>query len=145
LTPTPYRRWLDDRAISYVAVADAKLDYIATDEVDLIDRGLPYLHPMWRSDHWTLYRVRHPEPLVGPAGARLDHLGAADFSLAVRRPGSYLVRVHYTPYWAVSAGSACVARDGDWTRVDARSRGAVTVSARLSLDGFLRHEGPCSG
>jgi hypothetical protein len=145
LTAAAYRRWLDARAVSYVAVADADLDYIARDEVALIDRGLPYLRRIWRSAHWTLYRVRRPTPLVAPAGATLDRVGPADFGLLVRRPGPYLVRIHYTPYWSLSAGSGCVARAGRWTRVTARRPGAVDVVARLGLGGLLRHDRSCSG
>jgi hypothetical protein len=144
LTPAAYRRWLDDRAISYVAVADAELDYIAADEVALIDRGLPYLKPIWSSEHWRLYRVRRPAPLVAPAGARLTRLGPADFALRVRRPGSYLVRVHYTPYWSVREGAGCVARGaGDWTGVEAKRAGPFAVSARLSLAGLVRDDRSC--
>ncbi len=144
LTPGSYRRWLDERAVSYVAVANAKLDYIGEDEAALIGRGLPYLREVWRSADWKLYRVLRPAPLLAPAGARLAHVGAADFSLAVRRPGSYRVRIHYTPYWEVSSGSACVSRDGAWTRVDAKRPGPVSVAARFSLDGLLRHSSECS-
>lgn len=143
LTPRSYRRWLGDRAVSYVAVPDAKLDYIGEDEAALIGRGLPYLRELWRSADWTLYRVLRPTPLLAPAGARLEHVGAADFSLAVRRPGSYRVRIHYTPYWEVSSGSACVTRDGAWTRVEAKRPGPVSVVARFSLDGLLRHSSSC--
>jgi hypothetical protein len=145
LTPSAYRRWLSDRAVSYVAVADAKLDYIARDEVALIDRGLPYLRPIWRSAHWTLYRVRGATPLIAPRAATLERVGPADFALAVRRPGAYLVRIHYTPYWTVTRGDACVRRAGEWTRIEARRAGPVAVSARFGIGGLLRHDSSCSG
>ena len=143
LTAPSYRRWLDRRAISYVAVPDAKLDYIATDEARLIGRGVPYLRPIWRNADWTLYRVRRPPPLVS-GGGRLLAIGPSDFSLRIRRAGAYLVRIHYTPYWSVSSGSGCVSRSGPWTRVDARGAGTISVAARLSLSGLFRHDRSCS-
>jgi hypothetical protein len=58
LTPAAYRRWLTEHEVGYVAVPDADLDYLAEDEVALIDSGLAYLEPVWRDEHWRLYRVR---------------------------------------------------------------------------------------
>ena len=40
----------------------------------------------------------------------------------------------------MTSGDACVQRDGDWTRLDVRSAGAVDVAARFSLDGLLRRD-----
>jgi hypothetical protein len=140
LTAASYRRWLDQRAVSYVAVADAKLDYIGADEAELVNRGLPYLRRVWRNPNWSLYRVRRPTPLLAPARARLTHVGPADFSLTAGRPGSYRLRIHYTPYWQVTAGDACVSRaGGDWTRVVAKRSGPISVAARLGIDGLLDH------
>ena len=145
LTAGSYRGWLDDRAVSWVARANAPLDYSAKDEAALIDAGLPYLREVWSDPDWTLYRVQRPAPLVSPAGAKLTRIGPSDFELDASGPGSYLVRIHYTPFWSVTAGDACVARDGDWTRVEANSAGPVNVVARLSLGGLLRRDHSCSG
>jgi hypothetical protein len=57
LTPDAYREWLASHGVSYVAVPDADLDYLAEDEVELIDTGLEYLEPVWTGEHWRLYRV----------------------------------------------------------------------------------------
>jgi hypothetical protein len=154
LTPRAYRRWLDERGVSYVALADADLDYLAEDEAALIRRGPPYLREVWAGEHWRLYRVRGSAGLVaragefpGPAGRRdrLTAIGPEGFTLSARDSGPFLVRVHYTPYWTVTRGDACVSRDGDWTAVDVRSPGIVEISARFSLDGLLRREPACSG
>jgi len=58
LTPAAYRDWLARHRVGYVAVPDADLDYLAEDEVELIDSGLPFLRPVWSGDGWRLYRVR---------------------------------------------------------------------------------------
>jgi hypothetical protein len=153
LTADSYRAWLQDHGVSYVALADADPDYLAKDEDRLIEDGLPYLRPVWSDDHWHLYRVDGAAGLTSPSadpgrpsspGNRLQRVGASSFTFAASRSGSYLVRFHYTPYWTVTSGDACVARDGDWTRLDVRRPGAVEVAARFSLGGLLRRDSECS-
>ena len=52
-----------------------------------------------------------------------------------------MVRVHYTRYWTVTRGAACVApRPAGWTAVTARAAGTVRV-ARFSLGRALGLEG----
>jgi hypothetical protein len=154
LTPSAYRSWLQDSGVSYVALADAEPDYLAEDEGELIRGGLPFLRPVWSNEHWRLYRVRGAAGLVSPAdgpadrpasGARVARIEASSFTLAAREADSYLVRFHWTPYWSVTDGEACVEPDGDWTRVDVRRPGAVEVAARFSLGGLLRRDRECSG
>jgi hypothetical protein len=57
LTAAAYRAWLTENRVVYVALSDALPDYAAAAEVKLIEHGLPYLHEVWRSRHWRLYRV----------------------------------------------------------------------------------------
>ncbi len=76
---------------------------------------------------------------------RLTSIGAADFGFSARDAGTYLVRIHYTPYWTVTSGDACVQRDGDWTRLEVRSPGPVEVAARFSLAGLFGRDSECSG
>ncbi len=153
LTPSAYRRWLNDHAISYVALPDVDFDYLAQDEADLVRSGVPYLRRVWGNGDWTLYRVARAQPLVTPEAtdlpkdvATLTHLGPADFTVDLKEPGTYLVRIHYTPYWHVSSGEVCVERSrfGDWTQLVARRAGTASISARLSLSGLLREEPDCS-
>jgi hypothetical protein len=152
LSASAYRSWLDQRGVSYVAVADAEPDYLAIDEEALIRGGLPYLRPVWSDRHWRLYRVERSTGLVSradgisrPAGPRdrLSALGPASFTLSTRDSGPFLVRIHYTRYWTVTAGNACVERDGEWTGVTVRKPGTVTVVARFSLEGLFG-DGQCS-
>ena len=79
LTPETYRGWLDDHAVSYVAVSDSPHDYLAEDEVPLIDSGLDYLRPVWGNGDWRLYRVAGAEP------PGVDELGV-DWSAARPAP-----------------------------------------------------------
>ena len=101
----------------------------------LIERGLRYLTLRWKSDHWRVYEVILPAPMViseGRANFVLDWLRSDELLLDVERPGSAIVRVRWTPYWF--AKGACVERHGGWTRVIAERRGFVRLSTRFGLE-----------
>jgi hypothetical protein len=143
LTAARYERWLHDRSVRFVAVADAPLDYSAVAERALIDRGLPYLHLVWRARHWRVYAVADPTPIAQGA-ATLQQLGPNWFSLRAARPGSTLVRVHFSPYWEITRGSGCVQPAGSFTRVTLRREGPARVSIRFSLSRIGASSPRCS-
>jgi hypothetical protein len=127
-----YRAWLDEHAVGYVALPDVPLDYAARDEARLIQRGLPFLRPVWHDEHWRVFAVGHRAPVVEGA-ARTITLQADGFTLRFRRPGDALVRVHHTRWWRVMSGRGCVAAaPGGMTRVRVRAPGTVRVQARLA-------------
>ena len=64
LNAASYRHWLDELAVAYVAVPDAKLDFASVDEAKLIASGLPYLHEVWSNADWKLYQVSDSAPLA---------------------------------------------------------------------------------
>jgi hypothetical protein len=104
LTPATYRRFLDRNAVGLVALATGvPLDYGATREASLVARGLPYLRPIWHSDHWRLYAVSRPAPLVAPP-AVIRSVEDTGLTLSVPKPGRYLVRLQWSPYLVVSGG-----------------------------------------
>lgn len=57
LSSSAYRAWLAENRVAYVALPDAPLDQAGLLEGKLVARGLPYLHELWHSEHWRLYRV----------------------------------------------------------------------------------------
>jgi hypothetical protein len=63
LNADTYRRWLDDNAVSWVAIARTPHDWAATGEATLVRRGLPYLRtrPAWDT------RTRTTAPQTCPA------------------------------------------------------------------------------
>jgi hypothetical protein len=136
LTAASYRSWLHDNAIRYVALPDAPLDYSSVGERRLILREPPYLDLRWSTPHWRVYAVRDPAPLVQPLGLgeagvrRVSHFG---FALDVRRPGDFLVRVNFTPYWSIAAGEGCLLRRGKWTLARAAEPGVFRVAADFSI------------
>ena len=136
LTAASYGNWLRQNAISYVALPDAPLDYSSAAERRLILSAPPYLHLRWSSPHWRIYAVRNPEPLVDPMGAAAAHtlwVGRQSFGLDVTRPGEFLVRVNFTPYWSIDRGAGCLLRRGEWTVARASHPGVFRVSADFSV------------
>lgn len=143
LSPAVYRRWLERNAISYVALPDAALDGSSVGEAALIRKGVPYLEEVLRTAHWRVFEVLGATPLASPP-ATLEQLGHASFSLRFASAGTALVRVRYTPYWAVAAGQGCVRRGSEgWTAVSAARAGVVRVAARFSLGRALGMSGDC--
>jgi hypothetical protein len=144
LTAAAYERWLHEQAVTYVALPDVQLDPSSAQEGRLIRHGLPYLREVFASAHWRIFRVLSPTPLASGPG-RLTSLGHDSFVLRASRRGRFVVRVHFTRYWAVSAGSGCVARaPGGWTAVSVATAGTVRVTASFSLGRAFSSGGSCA-
>jgi hypothetical protein len=144
LTPERYRAWLDRMAVRWVAVPDVRLDDSAEDEARLIAGGLPYLRLAWRGAHWRLYEVRDATPLADPPARVLGRAGGVDsLTLTTPRPGAVRLRVRWSPYWTVTRGDACVAPDGDWTRLAVRRAGTVRITMRFSPLRIASHAAGC--
>lgn len=136
LTVDSYGAWLRANAISYVALPDAPLDYSSVAERRLILGEPSYLTLRFRSEHWRIYEVRDPKPLVAPLGgaaAEVLWFGRQGFALDVARPGDFLVRVSFTPYWSIARGSGCILHRGDWTVARAARPGVFRVAADFSV------------
>jgi hypothetical protein len=136
LTAAAYGTWLRSNAISYVALPDAPLDYSSEEERRVILKEPSYLNLRFRSQHWRIYEVRDPKPLVAPLGAAAAEtrwFGREGFALDVERPGEFLVRVNFTPYWSITRGAGCILRHGDWTVARASHPGIFHVAADFSV------------
>ncbi|HMI81906.1 MAG TPA: hypothetical protein VK480_08990, partial [Solirubrobacterales bacterium] len=136
LSAASYGAWLRANAISFVALPDAPLDYSSQAERRLILGDPSYLSLRFRSEHWRIYEVRDPKPLVAPLGgaaAETRWIGREGFALDVQRPGEFLVRVAFTPYWSITHGAGCILRRGDWTVARASRPGVFRVDADFSV------------
>lgn len=136
LTHATYRAWLRDSAVRYVALPGAPLDYSAEAERQLIAADPLYLDLRWSNPDWRVYEVRAPAPLAQPLDggeATVRRIGHNGFALDVTRPGAFLVRVAFTPYWSIARGKGCLHRHGEWTRVRANRPGPLRVTANFSL------------
>jgi hypothetical protein len=136
LTAATYGQWLRANAISYVALPDAPLDYSSQAERRLILADPSYLKLRSASEHWRIYEVRDPKPLVAPIGtaaAEVKWFGRQGFALDVEQPGEFLVRVSFTPYWSIARGAGCILHRGDWTVARASRPGIFRVAADFSV------------
>jgi hypothetical protein len=145
LTAASYARWLREQAVAYVALPDTRLDPSSAAEGRLIERGLPYLRERYRGAHWRIYQVLDATPLAAGPG-RLTALGQDSFTLHAAAAGSFRVRVRFTRYWTVVAGSGCVRpAPGGWTSLRATAPGTLRVAARFSLSRAFDTGGSCRG
>jgi hypothetical protein len=133
LIASAYEHWLHARAVRFVALPSAPLDYSARAEAALIRHGLPDLRPVLRSPRWSVFAVKQPTPLLrGPA--RLLALTPDSVKLTATRPGALVLAVHFSPYWALSRGHGCVSTAGQDTRLTLTAAGSVTLSTEFALD-----------
>jgi len=87
--------------------------------------------------------VQAASPLIEQP-ATLTRLGSDSFTVTAPRPGSYLARVRFTPYWALLEGRGCVREAaGGWTELEARSPGTVHVGIDFSLARVFDHGPRC--
>lgn len=146
LSPSRYLAWLQANAVGLVALprlAVSQFDYYGQAEVQLLSRPQPFLQPVWRTADWTVFAVIGGTPLLQGPG-RLLSTSADGFRFEARRAGRFIMRLHDTPYWAISSGAGCVQQaPGGWTEIDVRRAGPVAVAARFSLGRLVAGGGHC--
>ncbi|TDD90690.1 MFS transporter [Actinomadura darangshiensis] len=132
LTSGSYRDWLHEWAVQYVVLPEQEVDWSAQDEAALVGGGQPYLTEIWRDEHWRLYRVARPTPLVD-APAFVHNLNSGELVVDMPSKGSVLVRIAWSPWLSATGGDACLARAGDFVRLEAHTPGRYTIAARYGL------------
>jgi hypothetical protein len=148
LTPASYRRWLRDLGVRYVVLPDDHRDASARAEALLLRSG-SVLPVVARLPGWTVYELPDATPIATPAGGiRVTALDEDTVTLRVTRPGTYRLRLTYTPYWRVE-GPGCVEPRTPWgTTVRASAPGTVVlrvdVTAGRVLDALLGRSSRCA-
>jgi hypothetical protein len=127
LDAASYRHFLDEYAVGWVALPDAPLDFAASAEGRLVRKGLDYLTPIWHGGAWTLYAVSHPAPLVSGTLQAVSVTDTAVHLKAPRAGASGVLQLHWSRWLSVSNGT--IRKAGDWTYVQAKNPGPITVSA----------------
>lgn len=141
LSAADYHAWILDNAVRWVALPNVDLDHSAGAEAALLETDLPWLDLRLTTDDWRLWEVADAQPLVDEP-ARLIADTADGITIEVPEAMSVIVRSRYTPYWSVSAGSACVEEsDTGLTRVVAREPGVITLQPEFSLQPLLDRGG----
>ncbi|MFE7400200.1 MFS transporter [Streptomyces sp. NPDC057557] len=101
LNSAGYREWLDRWAVHYVVLPKGTPDSTgAVEEAELVDRGLPYLKPVWSDANWRLFEVDSPVPLADPP-ATVDRAEAGELTIHVKTPGRILIRIPYSRWLAL--------------------------------------------
>jgi hypothetical protein len=125
-----YVAWLRRMGVQYVFLPNAPLDPWSQREVRILKTS-PEFDVVERSGAWTVYRLRDAEPLaVGLDGgvARVTRMGHQGFAVTVDRPGTYLLKVTWSPYWSLVEGSGVLRRSPDrFLLLDARAAGRYTL------------------
>ncbi|MGZ5967436.1 MAG: hypothetical protein ACXWP4_07200, partial [Polyangiales bacterium] len=130
LNASSYRAWLAANGVRYVALPDTQLDDSSLIEAKIVERGQPYLKPVWHSAHWKVWEFTGYHGLVdGPA--RLESLKSDGFRLLVTGPGTVTVHIHDSPHWAVD-GQGCTSTSADgFTNLHNLPIGEVSVGQAL--------------
>lgn len=133
LGPKAYRAWLRSMAVRYVLLTDAPPDYSSRREAALIRSGYSGLVPVKHLDHMTVYELPHPTPLVtGPGSATVLWLWPQRLVTTVGEPGTYRVRIRWSPYWHSSTG--CVSRTTDGlTKITTHETGLLELRFGVSV------------
>lgn len=101
-----YLAWLRKMGVAYVFLPDEPLDWWSRHERGLLIDS-PVLRQVQRLDGWRVFRVGDPQPLLVGLGGGTGHVLAMrhrGVGFVVDRPGRYLLKVTYTPYWRLDGG-----------------------------------------
>lgn len=133
-----YEAWLKRMGVRYVLLADAPADYSSRAEAALIRSGRTHLVPVFGTPHLTVYELPNAKPLiVGPAPATVLWMYPSRLVAVFNVPGTYRVKVRWSPYWHATAGCVSKAKDG-MTLLTVPRAGLVELAFRLSVGGGLR-------
>jgi hypothetical protein len=129
-----YTSWLRRMGAEYVFLADARPDEWSEREETLL-RHSPAFSLVRRTGAWAVYRLRHAEPLVvGLDGGRahvvsFQHLR---IDLSVDRPGAFLVKVTFSPYWQADEAASLVRGPDDFMVLRASRAGPQSVRFQVT-------------
>jgi hypothetical protein len=141
-TEAQYVAWLRAMGVEYVFVPNAKLDPWSVREPAIL-AGSPQFTVVFHDQHWTVYRLLAAEPLVTAVSvggqAEVTALDHASLQIRVQSPGTYDVKVTWSPYWRVTAGDGTVSRGaGDFLVLQARAAGDYVLTIDAGLRAVLQ-------
>jgi hypothetical protein len=138
LTPSQYDVWLRSMGVRYVVLPDAPPDYSSRHEAALIRSGRVNLQLVFRSKHLYVYEVPNASPMItGGAGGSVLYLEPSRIVAEVPRPGTYHVKVRWTPFWQTQQGCVSRAPDG-MVRLFVRHPGLVVLSVSVGVNRGLQ-------
>jgi hypothetical protein len=137
-------RWLRTMGVRDIYLPHAPLDWSGDRESQILRTSAAF-EEVWRSRDWTVYGLRHPSPIaVSIAGGEdpqvLGVLHQAIY-LDVPRPGRYLLKVSYSPYWMLTQGIGSLRRARGapgFLELRADGSGLYGIQVRVTLERSLR-------
>jgi hypothetical protein len=138
LATAPYESWLRQMGVRYVLLSDAPADYSSHAEAALIRSGRTNLRLVYWTAHLLVYELPNAKPLiVGPAPATVLWMYPSRIVAVVGAPGTYKVKLRWSPYWRASSGCVSKTKDG-MTRLAVPHAGLVELGFRLSVGRSLQ-------
>lgn len=136
-----YVAWLRRMGVAYVYLADGPLDPWSRREA-LWLRTSPAFVRVARVAPWTVYRLRSPAPLLVGLDGGEGHVLAVGHDavrLRVARPGRYLLKFTWNPYWRLAGGPGRL-RPGParFLELDLGRPGTYTVRVKVTVADALR-------
>jgi hypothetical protein len=131
-TAETYRKFLDDNAVQYVAVPDARMTTYGVNERDLIASGLPYLKQVWQNEHWQLYRVAAATALVDAPSAVREMTPSA-IVVSVGAATTTRVRLRWYPWLGLESRDkgSCIRQDGLYVILETVRGGNYTFNSKF--------------
>jgi len=151
LTGFAYRNWLRSLGVRYVLLPNAPLDPSAVQEAALLRSGDSGLDLVRHFGNWTVYALPDPTTIVSaPPGAtgRLVSLAHGQVEFHASAPGSYIVRVRFSPYWTAPQPGVCVAQTADgMMNVNVPDAGTVDLQMQPGVESMaealINSQDPC--
>jgi hypothetical protein len=104
LSAASYSAWLRRMGVEYIFVPHAPLVSSSQREAAILSSSADF-RLAFRSADWSVFRLADSEPIVVPlqqAGARVFSMDHTSIVFGVTRPGPYLIKVTWSPYWQVA-------------------------------------------
>jgi hypothetical protein len=131
LAAASYRNWLRGMGVRFVVLPETRLGQKGEErEARLLRSGRSGLARVFGDGKVTIYELPRAAPiLTGPGSPRITRFTHSRVEGALTAPGAYLLKVRYTRYWRVRAGSVCVERAAaGMTRLRATQPGRFALS-----------------
>jgi len=139
-----YVSWLRKMGVRDVYLPNAPLDWSGDRESQIL-RTSPAFTLVWRSADWSVYRLRRPSPIAvardGGSNPQVLAVLHQAIYLKIPRAGDYLLKVSYSPYWTLTAGSGSLSKAPGKQRfleLHADERGLYGIQVLVTLRGSLR-------
>ncbi|HJW76235.1 MAG TPA: hypothetical protein VJ787_11315, partial [Thermoleophilia bacterium] len=136
-TAGQYVAWLRAMGAKYVFLPKAPLDISGAREARLL-ATTPAFTAVYDGPQWTVYRLAGPQPIAVPArpgdSIKVVYVDHGSVFFDVGRPGTYLVKISYSPYWQVTNGLGTLSESQDgFVLLHAQERGFYGMRVQVDL------------